>query len=325
MPGLGEVVPGLREGYTVPLKNLEGAGLITFGDIWFVSSGTGSDTANNGKNPKNAFATINKAVSSITANNGDIIYVLPGHTETITNTTGLALSVAGCNIIGLGTGSLRPTLTFTTANTANIPVTASNVSIQNILFVGNFLSIASVFTVTGTATAKDFIISGCEFRDTSSILGFLSIVTTNSTANTSDGLTFVKNKVFSASTSAGPAVVMLCTNSRTSINDNYIVHSGANNNVAAVMNSGALVSTQLEIARNQIFSNNTDSATGGFILVTSAITNTGMVHDNYVKGLDVAAELMISATGSLLGEFNNLYDGDVDKSGFVTPAIGSTS
>lgn len=322
MPGLGEVVPGLREGYTVPLKNLEGAGIITFGDVWFVNSGTGSDTANNGKSVKTAFATISKAVNSITANNGDVIYVLPGHTETITTTTNLALSVAGCNIIGLGIGSLRPTLTFTTANTANIPVTASNVSIQNILFVGNFLSIASVFTVTGTAVAKDFVISGCEFRDTSSVLGFLSIVTTNSTANTSDGLTFVKNKVFSASTSAGPAVVMLCTNSRTSINDNYIVHSGANNNVAVVMSSAALVSTQLEIARNQVFCNNTDTATGGVLLTTTSITDTGMVHDNYVKHLDVAAALMISSTGSLLGEFNNLATGDVDTSGFVLPAIG---
>lgn len=322
MAGLGEVVPGLREGYVVPLKNLEGAGIITFGDVWFVNSGTGSDTANNGKNPKNAFATINKAVGSITANNGDIIYVLPGHTETISNTTGLALSVAGANIIGLGTGTLRPTLTFSTANTANIPVTANNVSIQNILFVGNFLSIASVFTVTGTASAKDFIVSGCEFRDTSSVLGFLSIITTNSTANTSDGLTFVKNKIYSHSTSAGPAVVMLCTNDRVQINDNYINHDGANNNIAVVMNSGALVSTNLEIARNQIFCVNTDTATGGAILVTSSTTSTGMVHDNYVKHLDVAAALMISATGSKLGEFNNLADGDVDASGYVLPAIG---
>lgn len=322
MPGLQEVIPGLKEGYTVPLKNLEGAGIVTFGNIWYVNATGGSDTANNGKSPNQAFATINGAVTGATASNGDVIYVMPGHTETITTTTNLALSKAGLTIIGLGTGSLRPTVTFTTANTANIPVTASNITISNILFVGNFLSIASVFTVTGTAVAKDFTISGCEFRDTSASLGFLSIVTTNSTAAASDGLTFVKNKVFSSSTSAGPAIVMLCTNNRVTINDNYIVHDGANNNVALVMNSGALVSSNLEIARNQIFCVNTDTATGGAILVTSSTTSTGMVHDNYVKHLDVAAALMISATGSKLGEFNNLATGDVDTSGYVLPAIG---
>lgn len=322
MPSLQEIVPGLREGYTVPLKNLEGAGVLTFGNIWFVNATGGSDTANNGKSTSQPFATISGAVSAATASNGDVIYVMPGHTETITTTTNLALSKAGLNIVGLGTGTLRPTLTFTTANTANIPVTANNVTIQNILFVGNFLSIASVFTVTGTANAKEFAVIGCEFRDTSASLGFLSIITTNSTANTSDGLLFSKNRISSASTSAGPAIVMLCTNDRVNINDNYIHHTGANNNVALVMNSGALVSTNLEIARNQIFCVNTDTATGGAILVTSSTTSSGMVHDNYVKHLDVAAALMISATGSKLGEFNNLADGDVDASGFVLPAIG---
>lgn len=322
MPYLQEVVPGLREGYIVPLKNLEGAGVISFGSIFYVNSVTGSDTANNGKSPTTAFASINAAVTAATASNGDVIYALPGHTEAIGNATTLLLNKAGITIIGLGAGSLRPTITFNTANTANIPVTASNVTILNILFVGNFLSIASVFTVTGTAIAKDFFISGCEFRDTSSILGFLSIVTTNSTAATSDGLTFTKNKVFSHSTSAGPAVVMLCTNDRVAINDNFIVHDGANNNIALVMNSGALVSSNLEIARNQLFCVNTDSATGGLILVTSSSTSTGMVHDNYVKHLDVAAAVMITGTGSKLGEFNNLADGDVDASGFVLPAIG---
>lgn len=323
MPSLGEVVPGLKEGYTVPLKNLEGAGVITFGNIWYVNATGGSDTANNGKSPTTAFATINGAITAATASNGDVIYVMPGHTETITTTTNLALSKAGLTIIGLGAGSLRPTLTFTTANTANIPVTASNITVLNLLFVGNFLSIASVFTVTGTAAAKDLTISGCEFRDTSSVLGFLSIVTTNSTANTSDGLAFTKNKIYSHSTSAGPAVVMLCTNDRVAINDNFIVHDGANNNIALVMNSGALVSSNLEIARNQLFCVNTDTATGGAILVTSSTTSTGMVHDNYVKHLDVAAAVMITATGSKLGEFNNLADGDVDNSGYVLPAIGT--
>jgi hypothetical protein len=73
--------------------------------------------------------------------------------------------VAGVAIIGLGAGSLRPTLTFTTATTANIPVTAANMSIQNFLFVANFADIASFFTATGTNTPTDFNVEGCEFKD----------------------------------------------------------------------------------------------------------------------------------------------------------------
>ncbi len=320
MPSLQEIIPGLREGYTVPLKNLEGAGVLTFGNIWYVNSATGSDTANNGKSTTLAFATINQAITSATASNGDVIYVMPGHTETITTTTNLALSKAGLNIVGLGAGSLRPTLTFTTANTANIPVTASNVTIQNILFVGNFLSIASVFTVTGTAVAKDFFVTNCEFRDTSSVLGFLTIITTNSTANTSDRLTFTKNKVNSLSASYGPAVTMLCTNDGVVVNDNYIIHGGAAADVANIMSSAALVCTNLEVARNICYCKSTTAS--NLLISTSATTDTGIVHDNYVKHFTTSAAVMITA-GSKLGEFNNLGTGDADTSGYVLPAIGA--
>jgi len=83
----------------------------------------------------------------------------------------------------------------------------------------------------------------------------------------------------------------------------------------------ALVVTNLEMGFNQIFSGNTDSATGGFLITTTSTTNTGMVHDNYINGLDVAAAILVTA-GSKYGMMNNLYDGDADSSGFVLPAIG---
>src|SRR5260221_337049 len=66
------------------------------------------------------FATLQKASDSCLANNGDVIMVKPGHAETISTAAILALNKAGVAIIGLGAGSLRPTLTFTAA-AANIP------------------------------------------------------------------------------------------------------------------------------------------------------------------------------------------------------------
>jgi hypothetical protein len=68
-------------------------------------------------------------------------------------------------IIGLGSGSSRPTLTFGTANTANIPITAADMSIQNFLFKANFAAVVSVFTATSTNTPTDFSVERCEFRD----------------------------------------------------------------------------------------------------------------------------------------------------------------
>jgi len=95
----------------------------------------GADTPSAGTYQR-PFASIYYAVQQCTASRGDIIFVMPGHAETIADATTLILSTAGVAIVGLGTGSLRPTLTFTAA-AANIPITAANVSVHNILHVAN--------------------------------------------------------------------------------------------------------------------------------------------------------------------------------------------
>lgn len=92
------------------------------------------------------FSTLAYGLSACSQGRGDIIFVMSGHKETLSNATALAMNTAGVAIIGLGAGSLRPQFTLDTATTANIPVRATNMSIQNCVFLANFLSIASTFT-----------------------------------------------------------------------------------------------------------------------------------------------------------------------------------
>ena len=68
------------------------------------------------------FSTIAGALSHCVQGRGDIIFVGPGHQETISDATTLIFNVMGVAIVGLGAGVLRPTLVFDTATTANIPV-----------------------------------------------------------------------------------------------------------------------------------------------------------------------------------------------------------
>ena len=297
------------------------------GEIFWVGNSTalvrgqkGGSDGNNGT--FNApFATLDYAIGRCTAGRGDIIMVRPGHTETISSATALALDVAGVAVIGLGTGTARPTFTLDTANTATIAVSAANVTLYNLLFVGNFLSIATVFTLT---TAANFNVDSCEFRDTSSILGFLTIVTTSSTANAADGLTMVNNLVTSASTSATAMVILAGTTARLTLRRNRVFHSGATNNVAAFLEHGALVVSNALIESNMVYSVNTDTATGALLIKTTATTGSGIVRDNVVRALDVAAALIITAGAVQYGMFNNLYIGDgTQNSGFLLPAVGS--
>ena len=300
---------------------------VVAGDVYWVGSVAGvnwmagsNDTATAGQYAT-PFATIDYAVGRCTANNGDVIYILPGHTESVIAAGGITCDVAGVSIIGLGKGNSRPKVTLSTANTATITVSAANVSFQNIVFVGNFLSIASCFTV---GAAPEFVINNCEFRDTSAILGFLSIVTTTVTVN-ADGLVFTNNKVKSdATTSPGPAVVIAGTIDRVNISDNFIVHTVASNNVSALLAHGALVVTQLLMARNSVYSVNTDTATGGILITTSATTGSGMIISNRIRALDVALAILVTATAVQYGMFDNLYTGEITLlSGFVLPAIGA--
>jgi hypothetical protein len=107
------------------------------------------------------FSTIDYAVGQCAANRGDIIFVRPNHTETVTAAAGLDLDVAGIAIIGLGSGSNRPTINFTTATTADMDVDAANITMVNFLFTGGIDALAGPIDVN----AADFSLINCEYRD----------------------------------------------------------------------------------------------------------------------------------------------------------------
>ena len=266
------------------------------------------------------FSTLEYAISRCTANRGDIIFIKPGHAETISTATALAFDIAGVAIVGLGAGTKRPTFTLDTAATTTIAVSADNVSISNCRFIGNFLSITSCFTV---AAAAYFTIDNCAFTDTSAILGFLSVVKTTVSTN-SDFLQvsncFIKSD---ATTKSVAPIVVLNTMTGLTLSDNVVVQTVAQNNISQFLSHAALVMTAALVSGNKIYSVNTDSATGAFLVTTSAITGSGIIQNNVVRGLDVAAALMITAAAVQYGLFNNLYIGDVGLSGFVLPAIGT--
>ena len=295
------------------------------GQVFWVSNATtllkGQKSGSNGnKGTFDApFATIEYAVSQCTANRGDIIFVKPGHAETISSAAILTLDVAGVAIIGLGSGSNRPTLTFTTATTANIPVTAANITVHNMLFVANFANVASVFTATGTATPTDFVVDSCSFRDNSSILNFLTIVTGNATANSMDGLVFSRNRISSLGTTAATtAIKLLEATRRVQIMDNVGIWAVLND-TAAMLAGSTFNHTDFQFGRNVLNRPNT-SSTGGSFISGSGTAWTGTAHDNRMWQLDATAGIWIP-TGTALGFFENYspITGAADKSGLINP------
>lgn len=265
------------------------------------------------------FASILYATTQCVANRGDIIFVKPGHAETISTAAILTLDIAGVAVIGLGRGSMRPTLTFTAA-AANIPVTAANIMVHNVLHVANFANVVSAYTATGTATPTDFMVGNCEFRDTSSILNFVKTVTGNATANSMDGLTYTNNKVFGlATTAASQAVIIAAATNRTTYLDNFVVYPVLND-TAALVDFGANNQLNIDMGRNKVFRPST-STTGGSLFSGGSTGSTGYVYDNYSWHLDNTAGLL-APTGTKLAFQNNysMITGEADKSGLINPA-----
>lgn len=107
------------------------------------------------------FSTIHYASTQCVANRGDIVFVRPGVTETVTAAAGLVLGVAGVAYIGLGTGSARPKINFTTATTADMDVDAANITMVNFLFTGGIDALVAPIDVN----AADFKLINSEYRD----------------------------------------------------------------------------------------------------------------------------------------------------------------
>jgi hypothetical protein len=112
-----------RKGEEVPLFPL------TSGTHFFVDSVHGAAT-NSGLSWSSALSTIDAAIGKCTANAGDIIWVAPGHVETITGTD-ITVDIAGVSVIGTGRGSLMPQIKHNHAN-AEVSIAADNVLWQGI-------------------------------------------------------------------------------------------------------------------------------------------------------------------------------------------------
>lgn len=147
--------------YGVPV--LGSGPVFTTGNVWFVDSGhaNAENSTARGTSADLPFATIDYAVGQCTANNGDYIIVMPGHTETVTAAGGLDLDVAGITIVGVGYGSARPTVNFTTAVGADMDVDAANITLCNFLFTGGIDALTGPIDIN----AADCRLLNIETRD----------------------------------------------------------------------------------------------------------------------------------------------------------------
>ena len=245
---------------------------VSTGSRIYVSSGTGTDAAGYGSGPDLPVATLDYAVGLCTANKGDIIYLMPGHAESLAAATSAAVDVAGISIVGLGHGSLIPTFTLITATTATIAVTAANVRIKNIKVISDLADVAA--GITASNAADGLTIENCIFSDGAAAK---ELVIGVSLAAACDGCV-IRDCLFTTVDGGGCAsAIKLVGESVDTLIENCVIFGDYS---SSGIDGGTAGATRLRILDNEV--RNAD-ATAGLAIKLHAST-TGTVRGNLMLG-----------------------------------------
>lgn len=259
------------------------------------------------------FATVDYAVGRCTANRGDIIFVKPGHAETLAAADGIALDVAGVAIIGLGTGTLMPAFTLS-ATTSDINISAANCAIKNIRLVPSVSGVVRGIQVT----AVHATIEGIVVLDAGATNEILSVVkATGTTDNEVDGLWISDCKAFATSTAIEEFFEFNAQINGLVFKNNLIVNEGT---AAGAAIAGATGKDLLNayIGFNKV---STKPTSGNLFVDSDSTASTGIAEANLIGHADVTGAHDNGLTGMGFRLFDNLSVSTASLSGFVLPAI----
>jgi len=229
---------------------------------------------------KQPFATIAQALDACTASRGDIIMVMPGYTQTIAAAAGDLYDVAGVAIIGLGTGSLKPSMTLT-ATASDIDVSAANMTIYNLRFIAGVADVVHCLQVTGA----NFTIDNCDFVSSSAAFSLLTSVITTATAT---GFQITNSTINMETTTTGVAVTDVAAAGVQTLADNSVI---SNNRILGEFSIAAIYNVttaalSLVISDNDIYNGSTAAAAG---VISLAAGCNGMIFRNMALALETSA------------------------------------
>lgn len=138
------------------------------------------DDGRSGRSKETSLATLEAAIALATASKNDIIYLLPGHTETIATAGAISLDKIGLRVIGLGSGALRPTFTFSDV-ASTMTITAASCVLENVILTPSVDSVVSPLVISAPDCKVDI-----EIQDASAAIECVAGVLTTAAAERLD-------------------------------------------------------------------------------------------------------------------------------------------
>lgn len=293
---------------------------ICTGDVYFLNSSAAGalDASDNGKDPRKPFATLDYALSKMTANNDDLLYIGAGHSETITGAGGITLDVAGITIIGGGRYDTRPTFLMDGAATVTALVTAANVHLENVIFKAGHADIAVCFHVS----AKGFTIKSCLFEENVATENWVDVIHAGTDDNDYDGLEII-DCVFKMDDAACVTAIDLLKNSAdVKIIGNRILGDFDASPYGPIYSAATEIHLNMLVEGNLIHNQHDDNAVTGISIANTA--STGWIVGNHVGHKDTAGETPVLAGAAGLYCGLNYAAGVLGTaSGYLYPTVDS--
>ncbi len=266
--------------------------------------GIGGSDSNNGTYRK-PFRTIDYAIGRCTAGRGDIIAVMPGHAENIIAASGITSDVAGVAIVGLGAGTLRPKLSFTTAVTATHVISAANCSFYNIQWEANLADITQGLNVSGV---NGLSWEHCYFTEAGADLNFVDVID----LATGAGDISWNHCVFIGNDTANDSFITGVAHDGFYITDCTFQHNTAQ--AAAVGQVDSTGNVTNAWIKDSFFRSNVD---GALHVDFNGTANSGAVSNCHFSSLDVAGAVAAAVDFTGGHVFNCLVSGEADLSGIT--------
>lgn len=287
-----------------------------FGNHYFLHSGTGSDGVGKGGSRSSPFATLDYALSQMTADNDDVLHVMPKHSETITGAGGITLDVAGAAIKGYGRYDSRPSFLIDGA-AASMLVTSADMSMENCVFNSGHADLAYFAHVTG----KGFRFANNFVGENTAGENFVISISVGTGDNDADGLEVVGNEFVGVDTANTGCIVLNKNINDASILGNTILGNFGTTPYAPIYMPDNEIPLNIEVAYNIIHNQHTANEVVGISIVEAVAT--GTMHHNICYALDVAGATPFLAGATGLACFENYYIFEGSTSGYLMPTIGT--
>lgn len=289
---------------------LPGGGGLPFGRrYFFVDSAFGSNSYEG--TMERPFSTLDFALSKCTANYGDVIVLMPNHSETITGAGGINFDIAGVTVVGIGRGGNRPSFLMDGGTTVTALVSAADVTVRNIEFRAGHADIVTCFGITATGAWLDQLY----FVNHVVNENFVTEIKATGAANTADGLWVTNCRAITVD-SAGAEFIEVTDDQDSWVLRNNFVCKDAGTAAKFVLCATGKDLTNIDACYNLLVS----GATAGDTLFDNDTTaNSGIVAYNAIGAHDVDAAVPVDLSGARCIE--NYQISVDDASALLLPAV----